>query len=621
MKAATLLILLLLAAAASAANVTLTPATVYETTKAWQTLSVNNYRGSSIISKVIVTSPDLLITGAETYLGWTTTQTASIAEWKNGSIATNIKNAVFEFEVSAPAVSENTTEDVTVSLDSSNNGMTITILNDATPPTITNIKPNDYAKANNPAQPVSVNVTDAETSVSSVTYSFNNCLSGAYTNVSLTKTGAVYTGTADFTSFDEGMKACYKIIAKNAPGETATVTGELLFDGTAPSASIISPTGFATEATDFVFNATDNIATTLSCELKLGTTTLDTVNVANGSTVTVGKNLSGFDEGSQTWTLTCTDGVGLSATRAQAILLDKLPPSITLEYNTMVPRTKSSQFTATVVDTVGLASVNATFDGSTILLAQSGNTFTGSFSSNTLGSKTLTIEAKDDAGHISTKTADVTIVPNHALTLSLSPGTASPGETITASGTLTEDGNATVDKVIVKTPNGDDLVSLSGNDYSTTFTAPSAGTYTITAEFTEGGYKYTATATLTVATPGQPNQQLDNRNGIGAEAWRTSGYVKPDEPEQQNADGNGNQQTENPEEPTAPAEYEPLPPEEPRSAITPKTTGVFDLGGTIKWLALLLALALLIGLGTYAWNKRGKNEDNGIDWNGYFKQD
>ncbi len=618
MKAVTLLILLLLATAAHAASVTLTPATVYETTKAWQTLSVNNYKGSSIISKVTVTSPDLLITGAETYLGWTTTQTASVAEWKNGSIGSNIKDAAFEFEVSAPTVSENTTADVTVSFDSSNNGMTITILNDATPPTITNIKPNDYAKANNPAQPVSVNVTDAETSVSSVTYSFNNCLSGADTNVSLTKTGDLYTGTADFTAYDEGMKACYKIIAKNAPGEVATVTGELLFDGTAPSASIISPTGFATETTDFVFNATDNIATTLSCELKLGTTTLDTVNVANGTTVTVGKNLSSFDEGSQTWTVTCTDGVGLSVTRAQAILLDKLPPSITLEYNSMVPRTTSSQFTATVVDTVGLASVNATFDGNTAMLAQSGNTFTGSFSSNTLGTKTLTIEAKDDAGHIAIKTVDVVIVPNHVLTLSLSPSNANPGETITASGTLTADGNVSVNKVIVKSPSGDDIVDLSGNDYSSTFTAPSAGTYVITAEFTEGGYTYKASATLTVAGAGQ--QQTYYQNGIGAEAWRTSGYVKPDEEPQQNPDGNGNQLTEETPPSAAPAEYEPLPPEEPRSAITPKTTGVFDLGGTIKWLALLLALALLIGLGTYAWNKRGKKED-GIDWNGYFKQD
>lgn len=617
MKAATLLIILLLATAAYAANVTLSPATVYETTKAWQTLSVNNYKGSSIISKVTVTSPSLLISGAETYLGWTTVQDSDSAEWKDGVIATNVKDAAFEFEVSAGTVTDNVTANVSVSLDSIGSSFLITILNDATPPAISGVVPNDYAKANNAAQPISVTVSDPETSVSSVTYSYNNCLGGASTNVSLTKTADTYTGTADFSAFDEGMKACYTIIAKNTPGETASLTGELLFDGTAPTATIIAPTSFATEQTTFTFNASDNIATVVSCDVVLGTTILTTVNVTNGSTVSTTQNLTGFDEGSQTWSLSCKDGVGLTATPAQAILLDKLPPSITLDYSTQVPRTVSSSFQATVVDTVGLALVNATFDGSAVTLSKSGDVYTGSFSSSILGAKQLVITALDDAGHTTTKNVSVTIVPNHILTLSLSPATANPDETVTASGSLSSDGNTTVDKVKVTTPNGDDIVDLAGDDYSTTFTAPDAGTYVITAEFTENGYTYKATATLSVVEPGTSPTYYTN--GIGAEAWRTSGYVKPDDPPQENSDGNSNQQTEDTPEPPAPAAYEPLPPEAPRQALTPKTTGVFDLGGAIKWLAVLLALALLIALGVYGYGKRKSKEDGGIDWNNYFK--
>lgn len=618
MKAATLLIILLLATAAYAANATLSPATVYETTKAWQTLSVNNYKGSSIISKVTVTSPSLLISGAETYLGWTTVQDSDSAEWKDGVIATNVKNAAFEFEVSAGTVTDNVTANVSVELDSATSSVVITILNDATPPAISGVVPNDYAKANNAAQPISVTVSDPETSVSSVTYSYNNCLGGASTNVSLTKTADTYTGTADFSSFDEGMKACYTIIAQNTPGETASLTGELLFDGTAPTATIIAPTSFAAEETTFTFNASDNLAAVISCDVILGTTTLATINVTNGSTESTTQNLTGFDEGSQTWSLSCKDGVGLTATPAQAILLDKFPPSITLDYSSMVPRTASSSFQATIVDTVGLALVNATFDGSAITLSKTGDVYTGSFSSDTLGTKTLVIMAADDVGHISTKTVDVIIVPNHILTLSLSPATANPDETITASGSLTFDGNSSVDKVTVKTPSGDDEVDLVSGDYSTTFTAPDAGTYVITAEFTEGGYTYKTTATLSVVDPGSSSQQTYYTNGIGAEAWRTSGYVKPDDPEPQNPDGNSNQQTEE-TPPPAPAAYEPLPPEAPRQALTPKTTGVFDLGGAIKWLAVLLALALLIALGVYGYGKRKTKEDGGIDWNNYFK--
>jgi hypothetical protein len=617
-KATNLLILLLLATAVYAANVTITPATVYETTKEWQTLSVNNYKGSSVISKVTVTSSSLFITDAANYFGWTTAQDANSAVWKDGSISNNIKEAAFEFEVSAPIVSGNTTVNVTVSLDSTASILAITILDDSTPPVVSNITPNNYAKANNPAQTISINVTDPETGVANVTYSYNNCIGGLDTTVTLTKAGDLYTGTADLTTFDEGMKACYKIIAKNVPGETAVVNGTLQFDGTPPVVAIISPTNFTTEATTFVYSATDNIAAILSCELKLETTSLGTVNLTNGTTASIAKNLTGFDEGSQTWKVTCTDGVGLSSTQTQTILLDTQPPNIALN-TSMILRTVSSPFTATITDTVGISSVDATFDGSPIDLAKSGDKYTGSINSSILGSKLFVVEATDNVGHVATKTINVTVVPNHILTLSLSSAHANPGDTITASGTLNPDGNTTVDKVTISALNNSNVVTISSGTYSTAFTAPEAGLYVISAEFTEDGYTYKATATLSVTEPGQPQQQLDNGNGIGAESWRTSGYVKPDEQPQDN--DNANQQTEQSEAPAPETEYVPLPPQAPRSAYTPDATGVFNLGKTAKWLSLLLAAGLLVGIGAYAWNKRKPKEEDGIDWGAYFKQD
>ncbi len=611
------MLILLLATTAYAASVSVSPATVYETTTAWETLDVNNYKGTSIITKVTISSPSLLITDAEDYIGWTSTQDADSAEWKDGTIETNVKLAAFEFQVSAPNVSGNTTAPITVDYVSGSAILNITILNDASGPAITDAKPTGYARANNPAQPVSATIIDTETSVYSATYKWNDCTTSNSTTITLTKSADTYAGTADFSSYDEGGKACYTFTAKNTPGETSTLTGEVLFDGTVPNVSIISPTTFATEATDFVFTASDNIAATLSCELKIDSTTIETVNVSSGATATVTEDLTSFGEGSHTWTATCTDGVGLSATKAQAIILDKAAPAITLDYPTSIPRTQSKEFTATVTDTVGLASVTATFDGATVTLTKSGDKYTGTISSSTLGTKTLSVEAKDDAGHTTTKTVDVIAIPNHVITLTLSPASTTPGETVTASGTLTSDGNTSTSTVTVKTPSGDDVETLSGGDYSTTFTAPDPGTYTIITEYVEGGYTYTAQATLTIDSNSPAPAQLGNRGGAGQ--WRTSGYVKPDDPAPEPTNVEQQEQQESSQETIPAPAYVPLPPQAPRDALTPKGTGVFDLGGAIKWLALLLVLALLIGLGVYAFGKRKKEEDGGIDWNGYFK--
>ncbi|MBW2970264.1 hypothetical protein KY319_04030, partial [Candidatus Woesearchaeota archaeon] len=50
-------IILLSVACVSAVNVTLIPQAIYETTSSWEALDVNNYRGSSVVSRVAVGSP------------------------------------------------------------------------------------------------------------------------------------------------------------------------------------------------------------------------------------------------------------------------------------------------------------------------------------------------------------------------------------------------------------------------------------------------------------------------------------------------------------------------------------------------------------------------------------
>ncbi len=622
-KTLTLLVIALLiflsAVTVNAATVNLTPRTVYETTKVWETLNVNNYGGNSLITKVAVSSPNLAITNAKSYLGWTTSFDADSAEWKNGIISTNIKSAVFEFQVSAPKVSQDTTVTITSSLDSGSSPFNVTILNDPTPPNITELKPSGYAKANNPSQAINAKIIDAETGVASAKYAWSDC-SGNDTTITLTESNGTHKGVANFASYDEGSKACYSVTATNNAGETAKKEGELLFDGTAPTVEIISPTSYATETTEFKFKATDNLAKELECIVELDGTALGQISAKNGQETSVTHNLTSFQQGKQTWSVTCTDGVGLSATDEQEITLDTEAPEVTMKSEAYLLRTQPTEVKIKITDLLGVKSVNATFEGESISLNKSGDLYTGTISSDELGSKLLVIEATDEVGHATTKSINMTVVPNHQLTLALSSQTTLPGKTITASGTLTAEGNITSTSVTIKTPSGDEEAELQNGAYSITFKAPNdAGTYTIITEYDEVGYTYTAKAKLTVQSPGQSDRDYSagyesSWSGGGSyvkpedaasDSEEDSNAVTPDEPEQKN------------EEPET-EEYSPLPAEEPRGAITPKATGVFSLGKTIKWTAILLALALIGGLGAYAYYKRPPKQENTVNWDGYF---
>jgi len=617
-----LLAILLLVSLAQAATVTLAPTSIYETTLNWETLDINNYQGNSVITNVKVNLPSITITDAKTYSGWTKTQDSSNAEWSGGSIETNVQSALFEFEVHAPNVTADTTATLTLSLDSTNTNMNITILNDATPPNITNIIPTGYARANNAAQGVSAIIIDAETGVASATYSWNDC-SGSSTTKTLIPSNTTYSTITNFTAYDEGDTACYTVTANNNAGETATVTGQLVFDGTAPNVTISAPTTFATETTDFSFTAADNLATTLACTLQLDSNDLTTVNATNGTLTTVTYDLSNHTEGNRTWSVTCADGVGLTATHAQAIVLDTQAPAVTVDTSAIL-RTQQTTVTATVTDTIGVSSVSATWDGSPISLTQSGNNYQASISSNVLGTKQLVILALDYAGHTTTYTQNITTVLNHQLTLSLSPSSTTPGQTVTASGTLTPDGNVTSNTITINTPSQNITVNLTSNSYSTTFSAPSSGTYTITAEYTEAGYTYIVQRTLSVSTP-QQNSGGSSSSGYDSEWGGGSGYVKPSETE--NGGGSNAVVPDEPvQEETTPTQstpetgnYEPLPAEEPRQALTPQATGVFGLGDTVKWASILLSLALIGGLGAYAFYNNKKKKEGGLNWDGYFK--
>lgn len=611
-----LLFVLVLAGIASAASVTLTPTTIYETTTVWQTIDVDNYGGNSVVQEINVDS-DLSVDDAKDYDGWTTSYDASTVEWKDGSIETNVKSAWFEFQVTAPNLNADENETVTVDVDGTDFTFTIEVLDDKTPPNISDVQPDTYARANNAAETVAVTAADPQTGVQSVSYDFNNC-NGSDTSVTLTKVNDSYTGTADFSAYNEGDQACYTVKATNNAGEEATVSGTLLFDGTAPSVTQVSPTNYVTETTTFKFTASDNIAATLDCTVYVGAKPIDTVTVNNGSTTQVTKNLTNLTDGSSTWSVTCEDGVGLDATASKAIIIDTKDPSISLDMENTVPRTESETITATVTD-ANLDDVNITIDGQPVVTNKNGDDYTGTFVKNGTGNATIEVSVYDKAGHHSTVTKTVVVVPNHQLSIDLDPATTTEGKQVEVSGSITEDGNITGSTVTVSTPNGDETVNLAGTDYSTTFNAPSPGTYSISVEYEEQGHTYVATATLTVTGGGQQQQEQEHfSSGPGFDAWRFNGGIAPDdEPEDENSGSNAVVPDEPVEEEPPEDNYEPLDPEEPRQAITPSATGVFNLGGAVKWALIFAVLAGIVAAGVYAYRNRPPKKEE-IDWDSYF---
>lgn len=623
MRIQLLIALFLAAAAVSAADVTLTPLQIYETTTNWESISIDNYGASTVLTSISAYSPNLTIQNAKNYTGWASNANGNTASWTNGSIETNVRLAVFEFQVTAPKITADYSVPVTITTDGTPKLFNLTILNDATPPNITQISPFEYARANNSNQQITIIATDDETDVQNVTYSWNNCANGSSNTVALARTNNTWAGNADFSGYSEGQIVCYIVNATNNGGESRIITGQLQFDGTPPQVTIISPTTYATQSTQFTFNSTDNIATELTCTVKFDTTNLTTLNAVSGATSTTTQNISGFSEGSHAWSVECQDGVGLLANDVQTVILDLLPPQLSGDIALTMPRTIANQFMITINDVTPIA-VNATFEGSVVTLTQNGNNYTGFITSATLGLKELIITAHDSVGNVMVQTRNITFVPNHQLTLTLNPSIATTGTAVIAQGTLTEDGSANETTVTIFTPDQNISTALNGNTYSAQFTPTTAGTYTISARYADSGHIYTATAALQVNNPGTSSEgggEYPGGSGLGFDAWRYNGYAVEKEPAPSSSSEQEEQEAPLPEkninEPGP--QYYPVQPEAPRQAITPKASGIFNLGNALNWLAPLLAICGLLALAAYAYMRRPpKSKKGGVDWDGYF---
>ncbi|MEM4263287.1 MAG: hypothetical protein QW666_00115 [Candidatus Woesearchaeota archaeon] len=330
------LALLLLLPGALAFTVSLEPNAMYETNTATFNVSVDNFAGTGIITDILLNTGIITVDSVQAFTGWYNNFAAYEVHWYGGTIETNMARALFLFTSTLPKVSADTVVNLTGTItypDSSTNDfiISLSILNDETPPDVHSYSPKDYARANKADQAIIINASDLETGVDSATYSFNDC-SGSSTTVTLACNAGLCTGTADFSAFDDGDSACYEIKVLNKAGETRTITGTLTFDGTAPVVTLVSPINndYAGLTSTFVFRASDNMADELTCSVSIEGNVVYTATADNGSDEQFTPDFTGVSEGSNDWSVRCEDRVGLSTTSEDDFTFDKTPPAITL---------------------------------------------------------------------------------------------------------------------------------------------------------------------------------------------------------------------------------------------------------------------------------------------------
>jgi len=242
------------------------PATVYEGADQIFNITINNIGKPQKVKEVQVNFDNVTITNVILLANtsWAETHNDTFIRWYNTTIDT-AAIMYFGFDAFILPVTADTNITLTVTKINENNSTasrnhTILILNDTTPPNITSINPLNSTLANT-VQTITANVVEAESQLQTVNYTYGDC-NGTNTTITLSCNGSICTGTANFTSFDEGDVACYALYVENNVGENTTQTGNITFHGIPPNVTAVTPTPGTmyteSEAIYITANATDD---------------------------------------------------------------------------------------------------------------------------------------------------------------------------------------------------------------------------------------------------------------------------------------------------------------------------------------------------------------------------
>lgn len=396
-------ILLLLATAAAASNATITSGkygttdfgtssilTTYEGNLDYYTLAVDNFLQATTITKVILSTPGFITNGVTNFTEWGYTKTTSSIEWFGGTIETNVLAAIFEFELQAPQVSQDTNLTLTLQLRDTlsqiqNLTFEVTVLDDPTAPVLSqSIPSNGSTLAAGTNHTISVITEDLESGIASVSFSYDDCVGGSSTEFILSCTGTNCSKNIDFTSFTESSRICFTFDAENNAGLGAILQGEAFFDATKPTVTLIEQT-VQPSLSRFNFTQSDNLASNLQCELYINNILRTSSSFPANTTATLNNSLTDLTEGNHSWLVSCRDEVGLEHNASSTFFHDPNPPIITLNSPANGSGVGNTLIDITVTDNTSITSLTYSLPLNTSTYPE--------------GENNLTVTATDEAGN------------------------------------------------------------------------------------------------------------------------------------------------------------------------------------------------------------------------------
>lgn len=353
-----------LASVVAEPTVTLAPQQAYETNHVSFSLNVSNFRNSYEVRHVQADLSQFSMIALADYKGWTETFDGSLADWTGGSIANNVVLSVFEFLASAPVVSQDTQTQATVKLYDSDNAehtytFPLTILNDATPPSLSDLIPVDagFVKQGATSQKIQVNASDPETGIQNVTFHYVRCnytqnITPADRTIQLAESNGLYSNSIDLSDYDNEQHVCFDFKAYNKGGDFSAYSGQLTVDGVPPQVTLVSPVDkdIIGLGKNFSFFASDNLAPMMDCRMFIdGAEYMKDIAAAHMDVVFIAS--ADAEEGEHTWSMRCSDMAGWEgSSQTWTYTLDKTPPAILMtapENNSIIADSTTLEFSVT----------------------------------------------------------------------------------------------------------------------------------------------------------------------------------------------------------------------------------------------------------------------------------
>lgn len=201
---------------------------------------------------------------------------------------------------------------------------------DSTGPTVMTVRPvANSNQTNGSVINISTTVTDQWLNVDVVLANITYPGGTTKEQLRLARISNVY----NFSFGNTTAEGTYNItfIANDTAGNlNTTEKTNITLDGTVPTISLSAPVdrfNTSSQAVNFVFSPSDNIASQLSCNLTVDSTRNATNSSINNATSTTIAG-SGYAEGNHNWNIVCTDGTGNSNTSAtRQFTIDLTAPS------------------------------------------------------------------------------------------------------------------------------------------------------------------------------------------------------------------------------------------------------------------------------------------------------